>query len=142
MIPDFRDDGYLPNGLHLATAQEVVNRFGTTSESRRRLVQRLLRWVEIARYVRAKRFFVDGSFVTAKAAPEDVDAVVWLPNDFRDQVFRGIFPAIELEHALLTRQPEEIVAAEDRRDWDDWVQFFSRTREPDGRRKGIVEIEL
>lgn len=63
-------------------------------------------------------------------------------NDFRDQVFRGVFPAIELEHALLTRQPEDIFAAEDRRDWDDWVQFFSRTREPDGRRKGLVEIEL
>jgi hypothetical protein len=142
MIPDFRDDGYLPNGLHLATEQEVISRFGTTSGSRRRLAQRLLRWFEIARYVRAKRFFVDGSFVTAKAALEDVDAVIWLPNDFRDQVFRGVFPAIELEHALLTRQPEEIFAAEDRRDWDDWVQFFSRTREPDGRRKGLVEIEL
>lgn len=76
MIPEFRDDGYLPNGLHLATEQEVVSRFGTTSTSRRRLVQRLLRWVDIARYVRAKRFFVDGSFVTAKPAPEDVDAVI------------------------------------------------------------------
>ena len=142
MIPDFRDDGYLPNGLHLATEQEVLSRFGTTSTSRRRLVQRLLRWVEIARYIRANRFFVDGSFVTAKPAPEDVDAVIRLPNDFLDQVARGIFPALELEHALLTRQPEEIVAAEDRRDWDDWIDFFSRTREADGRHKGLVEIEL
>jgi hypothetical protein len=24
MIPDFRDDGYLPEGLHIATAAEVV----------------------------------------------------------------------------------------------------------------------
>ena len=32
--------------------------------------------------------------------------------------------------------------AEDSRDWDDWVEFFSRTREADGRRKGIVEIML
>jgi len=43
---------------------------------------------------------------------------------------------------LVTRLPEEIFAAEDRRDWDDWVEFFSRTREADGRRKGIVEVEL
>jgi hypothetical protein len=43
---------------------------------------------------------------------------------------------------LLTRHPEEIFAAEDRRDWDDWLEFFSRTRESDGRRKGVVEIEL
>ena len=43
---------------------------------------------------------------------------------------------------LLTRNPEEIFAAEDVHDWDDWVEFFSRTREPDGRRKGLVEVEL
>lgn len=43
---------------------------------------------------------------------------------------------------LLTRRPEELFAAEDRRDWDDWIESFSRTRESDSRRKGIVEIEL
>lgn len=50
--------------------------------------------------------------------------------------------AVELEAMLLTRQPEEIFAAEDRRDWDDWVEFYSRTREADGRRKGLVEVQL
>lgn len=43
---------------------------------------------------------------------------------------------------LLKRRPEEIFAAEDRRDWDDWLEFFGRTRESDGRRKGVVEIEI
>ncbi len=43
---------------------------------------------------------------------------------------------------LLTRRPEEILAAEDTSDWDDWVEFFSRTREADGRRKGLVEVQL
>ena len=43
---------------------------------------------------------------------------------------------------LLTRRPEEIFAAEDTRDWNDWVEFFGRTREADGRRKGLLEIEL
>ena len=43
---------------------------------------------------------------------------------------------------LLTRRPEEIFAAEDLRDWDEWVEFFSRTREINDRRKGLVEIEL
>lgn len=33
-------------------------------------------------------------------------------------------------------------AAEDRQDWEEWIAFFSRTREPDGRRKGVVEVEL
>lgn len=55
---------------------------------------------------------------------------------------RGDQEAVELDSMLVTRRPEELFAAEDRRDWDDWVEFFGRTREFDGRRKGIVEIEL
>ena len=43
---------------------------------------------------------------------------------------------------LLTRRPEELFGAEDDNDWNAWVEFFSRTRELDGRRKGLVEIEL
>jgi hypothetical protein len=43
---------------------------------------------------------------------------------------------------LLTRRPEEIFAAEDEEDWDAWVAFFSRTRESDGRQKGLVKVEL
>jgi len=86
--------------------------------------------------------FVDGSFVTAKPEPNDVDAVVWLARDFADRVSRGEVEALELEVMLVTRLPAEIFAAEDRRDWDDWLEFFSRTREADGRRKGVVEVEL
>lgn len=43
---------------------------------------------------------------------------------------------------VLTRRPEEMFAAEDEIDWSEWVAFFSRTREADGRRKGLVEVKL
>jgi len=43
---------------------------------------------------------------------------------------------------FLTRRPEELFAAEDESDWQDWVSFFSQTRESDSRRKGLVEIVL
>jgi hypothetical protein len=85
---------------------------------------------------------IDGSFVTAKAEPDDIDAVVLLPVDFREQLGRSDPLAMELEEMLLTRRPEELFAAEDAADWNDWVEFFSRTREPDGRRKGLVEVNL
>lgn len=142
MIPNFRPDGYLPNGLHLATEAEIAFRFGTATPRRRRLALRLRRWIELSKSVAARRLFVDGSFVTAKPEPNDVDAVVWLGSDFVDRVSQGNIEAIELEMMLLTRQPEEIFAAEDRQDWEEWIEFFSRTREPDGRRKGLVEVEL
>ena len=80
--------------------------------------------------------------MTAKPDPNDADAVVWLGDDFVERVSRGDVDALELEMMLVTRQPQEFFAAEDRKDWDDWIEFFSRTREADGRRKGIVEIAL
>jgi len=142
MIPNFRDDGYLPEGLHIATDAEVTFRFGSSSARRRRLILRLRRWLELCRATHARRFLADGSFVTAKEEPNDIDAVVLLADDFEQQVADAVDAAIELEEMLLTRHPEEIFAAEDLRDWNDWVEFFGRTREQDGRRKGLVEIEL
>lgn len=85
---------------------------------------------------------LDGSFVTAKNDPADVDAVVLLPQDFQQQVEQGSVSALELDTMLLTRHPEELFAAEDDSDWQAWVEFFGRTREFDRRRKGLVEIQL
>lgn len=140
-IPDFQPDGYLPAGVYLATEAEVSFRFGWNRQ-RRRMVLRLRRWIELARLVEAPRLFIDGSFVAAKELPNDVDAVVLLPADFELQVASGVDPAIELEEMLLSRRPEELFAAEDASDWDEWIRFFGRTREADNRRKGVVEIEL
>ncbi len=141
-IPPFRTDGYLPEGLYLASEAAVTFRFGASTPRRRRLVIRLRRWIELARHVGARRLLVDGSFVTAKDDPGDIDAVVLLPPDFEQRIAEGDEGALELEQMLLCRRPEEIFAAEDDVDWNEWVEFFSRTREADGRRKGLVEIEL
>jgi hypothetical protein len=92
--------------------------------------------------VGAKRLLVDGSYVTATDEPHDVDTVILLPQDFTQKVEQELAPALELEAMLLTRHPEEIFAAEDERDWEEWVSFFSKTRELDSRRKGLVEIRL
>jgi hypothetical protein len=141
-IPAFRGDGYLPEGLYLASEAEVTFRFGASTPRRRRLALRLRRWIELVRQIGCKRFLLDGSFVTAKHEPNDIDAVVLLSPDFEMQIQQGTELALELERMLLSRHPEEIFAAEDEADWNDWVEFFSRTREADGRRKGLVEIEL
>ena len=141
-IPDFRKDGYLPEGVFLASEAEVSFRFGTSNRQRRRLVLRVRRWIELAREIKAPRLFIDGSFITSKPEPNDVDAVVLLPTDFENQIATESDAATEFEEMLLTRRPEEIFAAEDETDWNEWVEFFSRTRETDGRRKGLVEIEL
>ena len=141
-IPSFRPDGYLPEGLHLATEAELMERFGKTTPRRQHLAGRMARWLELARAVGARRLLVDGSFVTSKDEPGDIDAVVWVPTDLRRQIAGGRIAAIELEIMLRTREPEELFAAHSQEVWDGWVEFFSGTREADERRKGIVEVRL
>ena len=126
----------------MAPEADVLFRFGTANPRRRRLALRLRHWIWLARAVSARRLLADGSFVTSKVEPHDLDAVILLPTDFAAQIASGSEPAIELEEMLLTRRPEELFAAEDDADWNDWVEFFSRTREEDGRRKGLVEVQL
>ena len=141
-IPPFRADGYLPEGVHLASEAEILFRFGTANRQRIRLALRLRRWIELARGVHAPRLLIDGSFVAAKSDPNDIDAVLLLPRDFQQQVDSENTAALELEEMLLTRRPEELFAAEDQTDWDEWLEFFGCTREADGRRKGLVEVAL
>ena len=141
-IPPFRPDGYLPEGIHQSTEAEATFRFGTQSRRRRRLTVRLRRWIELGRDIGAQRLLVDGSFVTGKSAPDDVDAVMFVPANFSDLVAQGVEAALELEEMFLTRQPEELFPAEDEAVWQGWCEFFGRTREPDQRRKGLVEILL
>ena len=141
-VPPFRPDGYLPEGLYVSSEAEIIFRFGSSSRRRRRLMLRLRRWIELGQQVGAQRLLIDGSFVTAKEDPHDIDSVILLPMDFTQQIERESAPALELEEMLLTRRPEELFAAEDETDWEEWVEFFSQTREPDRRRKGLVEIRL
>jgi hypothetical protein len=141
-ISAFQADGYLPEGLHEASEDEVIARFGQSTPHRVYLMERLCRWLELARAVGARRLFVDGSFVTEKAEPGDVDAVVWLPDSFREQVSAGMSEAVELQTMVSKREPKELFSAFSDEMWDGWVEFFSQTREPDARRKGVVEVTL
>src|SRR6266849_7115250 len=96
-IPPFRPDGYLPEGIYVCSEAEVVFRFGSSSRRRRRLVLQLRRWIELGRHVGAQRLLVDGSFVTAKEDPHDIDTVILLPQNFTQQLAQEYASALELQ---------------------------------------------
>jgi hypothetical protein len=76
MIPELNDDGYLPAGLHKAGLDEIASRFGQEPELRR-VQMESLRWlVDLAKRAGIVRVIVDGSFVTEKWEPNDVDCVL------------------------------------------------------------------
>ena len=79
----------------VSTEAELSFRFGTQTRRRRRLILRLRRWIELGRAVGALRLLVDGSFVTAKPDPDDVDAVMLVPASFPEQAQQGVEAALE-----------------------------------------------
>src|SRR5436190_23079014 len=73
MIPPFEPSiGLLPAGIHEATWEEFVARFGWTPP-RLALLSGLKAALDALRVAGCRRAYVNGSFVTAKEAPGDFD---------------------------------------------------------------------
>ena len=147
MIPPFEatlgeDARYqLPPGIHLATWQELAERFGT-NDRRTEILAGLLRALQALGAAGCQRAFVDGSFVTSKEVPGDFDGC-WdhsgVDFDALDPVllnFEGHREAqkakFEGEMFIAGTQADELGTR--------FLDFFQLDR--DGRPKGIIQINL
>lgn len=77
-VPEFRGDGWLPEGHYNATWEEVIDRFGGPPGSQReRVLDRLLSWRDEIREKGVSGFLVlDGSFISARSAISDFDVLL------------------------------------------------------------------
>jgi hypothetical protein len=73
MVPPFEPGGNLPPGIHWATWEEIVDRFGWT-EHRQGLLAGLRLALNELRTAGCRTVYLDGSFVTNKRDPGDYDA--------------------------------------------------------------------
>jgi hypothetical protein len=98
MLPAFNEEGDLPPGVHRATLSVVLERFGQGSAQRRAVADRLTRVYHLAASTgQLARFVVFGSFVTAKAEPNDVDIVLVMEDAFDLTSVTGE-PALVFQH--------------------------------------------
>ena len=82
-LPAFNEEGDLPPGVHGATLSEVLERFGQGSVQRCAVADRLNRLYQLAALTgQLARFVVFGSFVTAKAEPNDIDIILLMEDTF------------------------------------------------------------
>lgn len=72
MLPAFDGSGNLPPGVHWTTWPEFVGRYGTTPH-RQTLLTGLKLALESLRDAGCMAVYVDGSFVTSKQTPGDLD---------------------------------------------------------------------
>jgi hypothetical protein len=133
MIPDFNEHGYLPAGVYPVSLDEIEARFGRQSEVRQ-VQMESLRWlVELARKAGVRRLIINGSFVTERLEPNDVDCVLLVGKESaRDKITeKDISTGLPfLEIALIGQEDfdymVETVYASDRQ----WIP------------KGVVEVLL
>jgi hypothetical protein len=141
-LPAFNEAGDLPPGVHRATLPEVLERFGQGSAQRCAVAERLNRVFRLAASTaRLARFVVFGSFVTAKAEPNDVDVVLLMEDSFD-------LAAVTGEAALVFRHGEAAAHFGASVFWSSrsgalggeqaMIEYWQVRRE--GGRRGIVEI--
>ncbi len=97
-LPVFNEDGDLPPGVHRSTLSAVLERFGQGTIQRRAVADRLKRIHQLATSTgHLARFVIFGSFVTAKAEPNDVDIVLIMEDSF-DLTFVAGEAALVFQH--------------------------------------------
>ena len=80
MIPRFTDEGLLPPGVHETDLEELKEKMGW-SRKRRELLEGLEEALELMASRGVVRAYLDGSFVTDKDHPNDVDGCYDLAED-------------------------------------------------------------
>jgi hypothetical protein len=83
MLPALNNSGNLPEGIHLATEDEVCGRFATLSARRQWLGEQLRSLLALAKSTgQLTRVFLWGSFVTGKEVPNDFDVLLVMSTEF------------------------------------------------------------
>ncbi len=140
-------DGFLPPGIWDCTLAELRERFGIFSGSDQR-VRLFARLDDLFQTMRRSGLFeallVDGSFVTTKPAPNDIDLVaVLLPG----HNFERDLPMSEyalVSRAMLRRRYgfDVVIAEKDSPLLKTYVEFFSRVRDIPAASKGMLRLSL
>lgn len=143
MIPPFDPvTGNLPPGVHGATWDEVVARYGTTPH-RLALLAGLKAALDALRAAGCQRAYIDGSFVTAREEPADFDGCWEVEGVDLDRLDPVLQTFTDRRRAQKQKYGGELFPA----DWEaeaagtNFLSFFQRDTET-GQAKGIVAIEL
>ena len=142
MIPEFTADGLLPQGVHPATLEEISERFGG-NERRQQLLAKLIEALRLLRAAGCRRVYIDGSFVTTKELPNDID-VCWdisgVNPDALDPVFFDFEDGRAAQKARFGAEffPAQVPEGLTGRTF---LEFFQIDKETGGP-KGIIELKL
>ena len=139
MIPEFNKYGNLPAGIYKSSITCIENKFGISSEKRILLFNNYQIFLELLSPFKKKikRIILDGSFVTSKESPGDIDCIVIIENKFRfaPEIVKKLCDSKKLYNIHLFMFEEKNIES-----YRKILNFFSKDR--DLKPKGIVEVIL
>ena len=145
MIPQFTDEGLLPPGVHETDLEGLKEKMGW-SRKRRELLERLEEALELMASCGVVRVYLDGSFVTDKDRPKDIDGCYDLAEEVSaDDLGRlaPIFPP-NLSNRAENKRRFGVdffpAAATELGSGQPFLEFFQTDRE--GRERGVLSVEL
>ncbi len=146
-IPPLDQYGLLSAGIHDCTLDELQRRFGSFQISDRRpvLFQKLLALVVEAKAARFIRWLlIDGSFVTAKSDPNDIDLVLVLPHthDLKADLSPVQYNLVSKRRVQRQYGFDMVVVRENAVEYDEAVAFFQQVRGQPALRKGVLRLAL
>src|SRR3954464_15601517 len=147
MLPPFNQDGLLPEGIHTCDLDEAALRFGRFQRSDRR--PRL--WARFSEFIREieasgliEEVIIDGSFITAKPDPNDIDLllIVFASHDFGADLPAHHYNVLAEQRVrrrygfdivVVKNQSQELALA---------LEFFAQVRQQPALRKGLAKIKV
>lgn len=142
MIPEFDYRGLLPPGVYWVQWDEMVGRFGS-SRWRRQLLTGLSAALQNLKSAGCRTAYLDGSFVTAKAIPNDYD-VCWDESGVDPEILDPVLLTFDAGRATQKAKyggeffPASHIANPEGFSFYDFFQTDKVT----GERKGIIGINL
>jgi hypothetical protein len=97
LLPEFKNFGDLPEGIHKASFVEVVDCFGQGTPQRQLVTERLKHIYSLSRATgKLECFVIFGSYITAKPDPQDVYIILVMSDDFAERdVDADVFPVFD-----------------------------------------------
>ncbi len=143
-LPEFNERGELPPGVHIADWRQLEVRFCGWSPRRVWLSRSLRALLELAGASgQRRRVFIWGSFVTAKAAPRDLDILLVMSEDFEvDAIAASAQAVFDSVRARLLFEADVFWARASIGDGllGLWLDTYQTSR--DYRKRRIVELVL
>jgi hypothetical protein len=142
-LPPFNEKGELPQGVHQATINEVIARFGSGTSQRDAVTIRLLRIYTLATTTgHLERFLIFGSYVTVNPNPNDIDIVLIMRDDFQvgvcgeetRKLFDHVSATAEFGASIFWMRPSMLILE----NLDDFINHWQIKR--DNTRRGIIEV--